>query len=110
MKGTQRREREASADGYCNETTKIVIGSKPARSAEGRSARCAAALEELDDNHASAAARAWRAMIGRGVGIGGGGCLRQINPGHRGGGQLPGAGGGGFSGGACPEGGVGGSR
>ena len=39
--------------------------------AGGRAARCAAACKDLDNDHAAAAARAWRAMIGRGVRIGG---------------------------------------
>jgi hypothetical protein len=29
--------------------------------------RCAAARKDLDNNHAAAAARAWRTMIGRGA-------------------------------------------
>src|SRR3954462_15121017 len=33
-----------------------------------RAARCRAALEELDDDHAAAATRAWRAMVCRGAG------------------------------------------
>ena len=37
--------------------------------AGGRAARCAAACKDLDNDHAAAAARAWRAMIGRGAGI-----------------------------------------
>jgi hypothetical protein len=41
--------------------------------------RCAAARKDLDNDHAAAAARAWRAMIGRGVRIGGVVHCRRIN-------------------------------
>ena len=71
IKRARRRERDVPANGCCNETTGIVIGSNPARGAGGRAARCAAAPKDLDNHHAAAAARAWRAMIGRGVRIGG---------------------------------------
>jgi len=64
--------------------------SNPARGGGGRAARCGAAGKDLDDDHAAAAARAWRTMIGRGVQIGGVVRRRQINR-HRGGDQLPGA-------------------
>ena len=48
----------------------MVIASNPDTDARGRwSARCAAARKDLDNNHAAAAARARRAMIGRGVRI-----------------------------------------
>ena len=58
--------------------------------AGGRAARCAAACKDLDNDHAAAAARAWRAMIGRGVRIGCVARLRRIGGRQSGGDQLPG--------------------
>src|SRR5215475_3781143 len=60
-------------------------------SAGGRAARCGAAGKDLDNDHAAAAARAWRTMIGRGVRIGGVVHCRRINLRHWSGHQLPGA-------------------
>jgi len=54
-------------------------------------ARCAAARKDLDNGHAAAAARARRAIIGRGVRIG---CVvrcRRIDLRYWGGHQFPGA-------------------
>jgi len=59
--------------------------------AGGRAARCAAACKDLDNDHAAAAARAWRAMIGRDVRIGCVARLRRIDGRPRGDHQLPGA-------------------
>ena len=70
MKRARRREREIPASGCCDHTTRIVIGSKSRPGAGWRSARYAAAPKDLDDDHAAAAARAWRALIGGGVEIG----------------------------------------
>src|SRR5215831_17295334 len=39
-------------------------------SAGGRAARCGGAGKDLDNDHAAAAARAWRTMIGGGVAAG----------------------------------------
>ena len=50
--------------------------------AGGRAARCAAACKDLDNDHAAPAARAWRAMIGRGVRIGGVVHYRRLNRCH----------------------------
>ena len=47
-----------------------IIASNPACGGGGRAARCAATAKDLNDDHGSAAARARRAMIGRGVRIG----------------------------------------
>jgi len=65
--------------------------SNPDPSARGRAARCAAAGKDLDNDHAAAAARAWRTMIGSGVWIGGVVHCRRINLGHWSGHQLPGS-------------------
>src|SRR5271169_3823000 len=70
--------------------TGIVIGSNPARGAGGRAARCTATPKDLDNHHAAAAARAWRAMIGGGVRTGCVLCYRRLVR-HWGGHQLPGA-------------------
>src|SRR5215472_16905290 len=59
-------------------------------SAGGRAARCGAAGKDLDNDHAAAAARAWRTMIGRGVRIGGVVHCRRINLRHWSSHQLPG--------------------
>src|SRR5215468_6124953 len=54
-------------------------------------ARCSAARKDLDNDHAAAAARARRVMIGRGVRIGGVVHCRRINLRHWSSHQLPGA-------------------
>jgi len=61
-------------------------------SAGGRAARCGAAGKDLDNDHAAPAARARRAMIGRGVRIGGVVHCRRIDLCHWSSHQLPGAG------------------
>ena len=70
----------------------MVIASDPDSGARGRwAARFAAAGKDLDNDHAAAAARARRAIIGRGVRIG---CVmrcRRIDLRYWGGHQLPGA-------------------
>ena len=60
-------------------TGRKVIGSGVDPGARGRAARCAAAGKDLDNDHAAAAARARRAMIGRGVWSGGVVHCRRIN-------------------------------
>jgi hypothetical protein len=70
MKRARRRERDDPANRSCNGTTKIVIASNPDPGAGGRAARCGAARKDLEDDHAAAAARARRAMTGRGARIG----------------------------------------
>src|SRR5215467_10940706 len=60
-------------------------------SAGGRTARCGAAGKDLDNDHAAAAARAWRTMIGGGVRIGDVVHCRRINLRHWSIYQLPGA-------------------
>src|SRR5262245_45579026 len=60
-------------------------------SAGGRAARCGAAGKDLDNDHAAAAARAWRTMIGGGVRIGGVVHCRRINLRHWSSQKLPGA-------------------
>src|SRR5215469_6165228 len=60
-------------------------------SAGGRAARCAAAGKDLDNDHATAAARARRAMIGHDLRIGGVACCRWLDLRHWGGHQLLGA-------------------
>src|SRR3954465_12980495 len=74
----------------------IASGSNPGIAGR-RTARCAAPLEELDDDHATAAAGTWRATLGCGaVRISGAGCLSCVVRGRRlcrrlrGGDQLPG--------------------
>src|SRR5262244_3879707 len=59
-------------------------------SAGGRAARCGAAGKDLDNDHAAAAARAWRTMIGRGVRIGGVVHCRRTKLRHWSSHQLPG--------------------
>src|SRR5215469_17514533 len=59
--------------------------------AGGRAARLAAARKDLNNDHAAAAARAWRTMIGGGVRIGGDVHCRWINLRHWSSHQLPGA-------------------
>ena len=68
-----------------------IIGSGADPGTGGRAARCAAAAKDLDNNHAAAAARAWRTMIGRDLRIGGVVHCRRINLGHWSGHQLLGA-------------------
>ena len=54
--------------GFAPPAAAAVIGSGLDPSAGGRrAARCGAACKDLDNDHAAAAARAWRAMIGHGV-------------------------------------------
>ena len=60
-------------------------------SAGGRAARCGTAGKDLDNDHAAAAARAWRTMIGGGVRIGGVVHCRRINLRHWSSHQLLGA-------------------
>jgi hypothetical protein len=62
-----RRERDVPAKEYGTETARIIIALNPDPGAGGRAARGAAARKDLDNDHMAAAARAWRAMIGRGV-------------------------------------------
>jgi hypothetical protein len=88
MKRAGRRECELPASGCCNETG-VVIGLNPVSGSGGRTAWCTAAAKDLDNDHPAAAARARRAMIGRGVQIGGVVRCRRINR-HRGGDQLSG--------------------
>ena len=71
MKRARRRERDVPANACSQERTRIVIASHPDRGTGGRAARCGAARKDLDNAHAAAAARARRAMIGRGIRIGG---------------------------------------
>src|SRR3954471_15901586 len=75
----------------------IASGSNPGIAGR-RTARCAAPLEELDDDHATAAAGTWRATLGCGaVRISGAVCLscvvrcRRLCRRLRGGDQLPGS-------------------
>jgi hypothetical protein len=67
------------------------MASNPNPGAGGRAARCSAAGKDLGSDHAAAAARARRAMIGRGVRIGGVVHCRRINLCHWSSHQLPGA-------------------
>src|SRR5215468_12025632 len=69
MKRVRCRERDVPANGCRRERTRIVIGSRPDPGPGGRAARGGAARKDLDNDHASAAARTRRAMIGNGVGI-----------------------------------------
>src|SRR6516162_11887282 len=71
MKRARRRERDVPGNGCCHKRTEIVIASNRDLGAGGRAARCAAAPKDLDNDHAAAAAGAWRAMIGRDIRIGG---------------------------------------
>ena len=74
-----------------HERTGIVIASNPDTGAGGRwAARCTVARKDLDNDHAAAAARAWWAMIGRGVRIGCVVCCQRLDLRHWGGHQLPG--------------------
>ena len=67
MKEVRRRERDVPASGWCQGMGSKIIGSGLDPGAGGRAAWCAAARKDLDNEHAAAAARAWRTMIGRGV-------------------------------------------
>jgi hypothetical protein len=92
MKRARCRARDVPAKRCCNGTTRIVIASNPDPGAGGRwAAGWVAARKDLDNDHAAAAARARRAMIGHGVGID---CVvrcRRIDCRHRDGHQLLGA-------------------
>jgi hypothetical protein len=89
MKRAWRRERDVAANGYWQETRRIVIGSDPDTGAGGRwAAWCAAAHKDLDNDHTAPAARAGRAMIGHGVEIGCVVCCRRIDLRHWGSHQL----------------------
>ena len=81
----------------------MVIASNPDPGAGGRAARCAAAPKDLDNNHAAAAARARRAMIGRDIRIGGVRRRRWLGGRHRVGDQLFGTGNVGLAAGAGEE-------
>ena len=91
MKRGQHRERDVPENRCCQETKRIVIGSGPDSVAGGRAARLAAARKDLDNNHAAAAARAWRAMIGGEIRIGCVLCRWRLDVRHWGGHQLLGA-------------------
>src|SRR4051812_50169340 len=87
----------------------IASGSNPGIAGR-RTARCAAPLEELDDDHATAAAGTWRATLGCGaVRISGAVCLscvvrcRRLCRRLRGGDQLPGSCDVGFAAGPCEQ-------
>ena len=94
MKRVRCQERDVPANRCWNGTTRIVIASNPDPGAGGRwAAGCTAARKDLDNDHAAAAARARRAMIGHGVGIDGVvRCRRRIDCRHWDGHQLVGAG------------------
>src|ERR1700758_1072836 len=71
MKRGQHRERDVPANRCCQETNRIVIASNHDLGASRwRAAGLAAARKDLDNNHAAAAARAWRAMTGGEIRIG----------------------------------------
>src|ERR1700746_4061394 len=72
-------------------------------SAGGRAARCGAAGKDLDNDHAAPAARARRAMISRGVWIGGVVHCRRIDLCHWSSYELPSAGDVGLAVGACQQ-------
>ena len=92
MKWTRRRERDVPANGCCQGTGRKIIRSGLDPGAGGRgTARCAARRKELDNDHAAAAARARRGMIGRGAWIGGVVHCRRFDLCHWSGHQLPGA-------------------
>src|SRR6516164_7832188 len=92
MKWTRRRERDVPANGCGQGTGRKVIGSGLDPGAGGRgTARCAAGRKDLDNDHAAAAARARRAMIGCGVRIGGVVHYRRLSLCHWSSHQLPGA-------------------
>ena len=90
MKRTRRQEPDVPADGCRHEWARIVIASNP--DPGGRwGTRCTAARKDLDNDHAAAAARARRVMIGCGVRIGGVVRCWLIDLRYWGGHQLPGA-------------------
>src|SRR5947209_10959254 len=67
MRRARRRERDVPAKGCCHERTRIVIASTPDPGTGGWwAARCAVTRKDFDDDHAAAATRARRTMIGRG--------------------------------------------
>jgi hypothetical protein len=88
MKQARRREQAVPANGCCQEKTGIVIASNPDPGAGGRAARGDTARNDLDNDYAAAAARAWQAMIGRGVRIGGIVRRRWLDRRQQGGDQL----------------------
>src|SRR6516164_6145661 len=90
MKRAWRRERDVPAEECGTDTARIIIVLNPDPGAGGRAARLAAARKDLDNDHAAAAARAWRAMISRDVRIGCVARRRRIGGRQRGGDQLPG--------------------
>src|ERR1700674_6142268 len=91
VKSSRRREREVLANGCGQETRRKVIGSRLDPGAGWRAARCTATPKDLDNHHAAAAARAWRAMIAGGVWTGCVLCCRRLDLRHWGGHQRPGA-------------------
>src|SRR5256885_10404386 len=92
MRRARRRERDVPAKGCCHERTRIVIASTPDPGTGGWwAARCAVTRKDFDDDHAAAATRARRTMIGRGVRIGGVVHCRRIDRRHWSGHQLSGA-------------------
>src|SRR4051794_16840144 len=102
MKRAPRQEQAVPANGCCKAARGVAIASNPACGG-GRAARCAATAKDLEDDHGSAAARTWRAMIGRGVRIGCIPCRRRGGLWDRGGDQLPGACDVGFAAGTCEQ-------
>jgi hypothetical protein len=92
VKWSRRRERNVLANGCCQETRRKVIGShRDPCTGVWWAARCGATGKDLDNDHAAAAARAWRTMIGRGARIG---CVVRcwrIDLRHWGGDQVLGA-------------------
>ena len=102
-KGCGAEERDVPANGCCQEKRRRVIDSGAGPGTGGRAARCAAARKDLDNNHAAAAARAWRAMVGGGVRIG---CVvhcRRFDLRHWSSHQLPGVRNVGLAAGACQQ-------
>src|SRR4051794_37762733 len=82
----------------------IIASGSDSGIAGRRTARCATAFEELDDNHATAAAGTGRAMTGCGaVRISGAVRCRRLCRRLRGGDQLPGSRDVGFAAGACEQ-------
>src|SRR5947209_9452231 len=66
--GVRRRERDIPRGERCHQATRMIIASGSDSGIAGRrTARCAAPLEELDDDHATAAAGTWRATLGCGA-------------------------------------------
>jgi hypothetical protein len=91
VKPVRRRDRDVPANGCRRERTGSVIGSRPNPGIGGWSARCGAARKDLDKDHAPAAARTGRAMIGNGVGIDRVVRCRRLHLRDWGGDQFPGA-------------------